>query len=691
MSQSHPLEGFFQQGVPKTERIKGDQYESDCVFCQKEGKFYINIKNSLWDCKKCGMKGNYLTFLEEVCKLNESLITDEILNLLAIDRNLPLVALKGYGIGWDGRKYTIPLYDFGNKFKGVRCYRPGHKIMSVKDTKVQLFGAQQLNTRSQDPIFLCEGEWDAMAFTWLLKKLGKIGIVVGSPGANTFKDEWGSFFFQKDVTVLYDNDTAGEAGELKVHMVLQNIAKSINYLHWPEGKPDGYDIRDLVSQLAYRDKKPKTCLNKIVNWLQEVPRTLMSQAVPDKNGKLILNPDRRKRFPKKTYKEVIDAFQTYLYMKDITPIKVMLATVFANKIDGEMIWMFLVAPPSSAKTELIRSLFLLQNVLPVSSMTQNTLLSGFMTPGKTDMSLLKQLDGKIMAIKDFTSVLAMMQVKRDEIFGQLRDAYDGESSKYFGHGQHAITKAKFGLISGVTGAIEKFGNVHQTLGERFLRYYIPKDTAEDEIMAKLQRAMENTGRDTGLRKTLAETVAGYFEHQDIQRPTVPEKIATKIMYISRFTALMRGFVDKDQNNHILYKPDAEAPIRLCKQLFQMAIGLACVEGRTEVNEDDYDIIRKIAVGTCPSRVEAVIAAIYAANDLPMRGYDVAKITGYEIQTTNFIIKDLVALHLLDRDGEGRNFFYLLASMTKRLIEKAEIYPLPKVEEVSPPKKKFKLG
>lgn len=683
---SHALEGFFQQGTPRTDIIKGNQYETDCIFCLKERKFYINIEKKLWDCKVCGEKGNYLNFLEKVCKLNESLIKPEHFEILAVDRNLPVEAFQGYGIGWDGKKFTIPLYDYNNEFKGVRCFRPGFKTMSVKDTQVQLFCANRLNNNFPDTVYIAEGEWDAIALTWLLKKLQKPGFVVGTPGAQTFKDEWSSYFYQKEVVVCYDNDKAGEDGELKIHTILQNIAKNISYIHWPEGKPDGYDLRDLIGSKAYNHKKPKTCFKNILGWLQEVPRNLLSQAIPDKRGKYILNPDRRKRFPKKTFEEVIQAFQNYLYMKDITPIKVMLATVFANRIDGEMIWMFLVAPPSSAKTELIRSLFMLQNIVPVSSLTQNTLLSGFLAPGKADMSLLKQLDGKIMAIKDFTAVLTMMQVKRDEIFGQLRDAYDGESSKFFGHGQHAVTKAKFGLISGVTGAIEKFGQVHQTLGERFLRYYIPKDTSEDEVMMKLKRAMENTGKHTELRRVLAETVAGYFEHQAVMRPIVPEAIATKIMYLARFTALMRGFVDKDQHNHVLYKPDAEAPIRLCKQLFQMAIGLACLESREEVNEEDYEIVRQIAIGTCPSRVEAVVKVMFEENGLPLRVQEIALKIGYEIQTTNFILKDLVALHLLNRDGAGRGLYYSVSESTKRIIEKGKIYP-PQAAP-SPEKKKL---
>src|ERR1035437_9385962 len=42
------------------------QFVGSCVFCGKEGHFYINKNVGLWDCKACGASGNSLQFLARI-------------------------------------------------------------------------------------------------------------------------------------------------------------------------------------------------------------------------------------------------------------------------------------------------------------------------------------------------------------------------------------------------------------------------------------------------------------------------------------------------------------------------------------------------------------------------------------------------------------------------------------------------
>ena len=62
-------------------------------------------------------------------------------------------------------------------------------------------------------------------------------------------------------------------------------------------------------------------------------------------------------------------------------VDVALATVIANRMDGDPLWMFLVAPPSGGKTEVIRSLDDVADVYPLSSLTAQTFASGFERKG----------------------------------------------------------------------------------------------------------------------------------------------------------------------------------------------------------------------------------------------------------------------------------------------------------------------
>ena len=108
----------------------------------------------------------------------------------------------------------------------------------------------------------------------------------------------------------------------------------------------------------------------------------------------------------------------------------MLATVVAHNYPGDPVWLFLVGAPGSAKTEIIRTLRT-SKTYSLSSLTQHTLISGLKTKGD-DPSLLPKLDGKVLVIKDFTTVLSGRRDVRTEICGQLRDIYDGFCEKSFG-------------------------------------------------------------------------------------------------------------------------------------------------------------------------------------------------------------------------------------------------------------------
>jgi len=40
-------------------RTSGDNYIGNCLLCDKEGHFFVNSSNGLWDCKVCGESGNF--------------------------------------------------------------------------------------------------------------------------------------------------------------------------------------------------------------------------------------------------------------------------------------------------------------------------------------------------------------------------------------------------------------------------------------------------------------------------------------------------------------------------------------------------------------------------------------------------------------------------------------------------------
>ena len=83
------------------------------------------------------------------------------------------------------------------------------------------------------------------------------------------------------------------------------------------------------------------------------------------------------------------------------------AAVAAHWLDCSPVWLMLIGPPSSAKTELIVLLRQLKHVHFLSDLSPNTLASGFnVMPRTKEPSLLSKLTNHVLAIKELTTMLS---------------------------------------------------------------------------------------------------------------------------------------------------------------------------------------------------------------------------------------------------------------------------------------------
>lgn len=143
-------------------------------------------------------------------------------------------------LGWDGKRYTIPaLYrfvPFGVKRRIAADLNDGNpaKYVSATGSRAGIFNADVL--WEADRVVICEGEIDCM----LLNQFG-FRAVSTTAGANSWKSEWAKLFSHiPKIHILYDNDTAGQAGARLVQSTLRR-AKIVTL-------PDPLnDVGDLVA------------------------------------------------------------------------------------------------------------------------------------------------------------------------------------------------------------------------------------------------------------------------------------------------------------------------------------------------------------------------------------------------------------------------------------------------------------
>ena len=275
-----------------------------------------------------------------------------------------------------------------------------------------------------------------------------------------------------------------------------------------------------------------------------------------------------------TLKSVHEAFERWLAFPTdeheyprYDLVDIALAVVIANRMEADPLWALIVAPPSSGKTEIIRSLSDVRDVVPLSSLTPQTFASGFERKG-VETSLLPKITGKIIVMKDFTTILTMYRDKRAEILAQLREIYDGQFSKEWGNGKSFEWSGKVGLLAGVTGVIDREYALGAILGERFLLYRVKGAPAR--VLAR-RAILQRSSYEESQRKNLRQIVANYLETLLPVAPPMPEPITDGIIALSEFTAKARSPVFFDpKTNAIDLVPEPEAPGRLAKQFDLLA-------------------------------------------------------------------------------------------------------------------------
>jgi len=501
-----------------------------------------------------------------------------------------------------------------------------------------------------EPVTLCEGPTDCAAAL-------DAGLnAVAAPSASTFKSGWAAWFKGRDVRIVPDLDKPGQRWARNVVKKLAGVARSVMIVRLPgEIKGEhGADLREFLLDGGSKEAFEQLCR-------------------PDEPAKPKIEA------PPLTLTEAKKVYHKWLELDDDRVIDVVFADIVANRLPGDPLWMFIVAAPGGCKTEIIRSLSASPEVYAISDLTPNTLISGALnTHG--DPSLLPRLHGRVLAIKDFTTILTKRHDDRQEILGQLRDAYDGEAAKTFGTGETRSYKAHFAILAGVTPAIDAYTSVGAQLGERFLRYRLAPPSDLDQTVL---RAIDNASHEPGMREELQRAALGVLARIPMVPavPQLPEDMKRIIAALARLVALCRSTVARDgYTREIKFVPAPEVGTRLGKQLVKLGYGLAIVRGVTEVGGAELATLRKVAVDTIPSRSEAALRKLWEAV-VDSENADtgawrstrgIGEQMGWETDSVRRVLEDFHALGIVERRG-SRPFEWRLADENVELIRTSGVY------------------
>lgn len=306
-------------------------------------------------------------------------------------------------------------------------------------------------------------------------------------------------------------------------------------------------------------------------------------------------------------------------MKDRGVVRMVVATVVANRMNYDPVWLLLVAGSSAGKTELINCVTGLNFVELISDLTVNSLLSGQKVTGK-ETSLLFRVNNGILAFKDFTSILSKNKETRGEILKQLREVYDGDYTKQTGTGYNPKWKGKVGAIAGSTEAIYRYLEDFSIMGDRFIMYSIDAPDRLEAARRQMQNSLNMKEKREHLKKCFTSFITKCLDaletHDDTLR--LSPAVEDDLLLVADFAAQMRSAVVADFKSGLTeFVPAKEMPMRIISQLTTLAAAFVLIDKVSGITETD---------GTEDSLTEFEMSLLYktALDSIPRTRRDILK-------------------------------------------------------------------
>jgi len=455
-------------------------------------------------------------------------------------------------------------------------------------------------------------------------------------------------FINPDIDQILEIDGLSDAG-----IVLRNSLPSSNPSGWvnetlrgvPEGQRDDTCIR-LAGQYKAKGLGYEETLTLCLSWAKKCqppfPDREAEKCVRSAYGYL----EREARNQAEALARAKQVALKWVKLEDTNVIDVALATIVANKAEGDPVWLLLVGAPSTGKSEILRGLFNCNGIHPLGGFTANTFASGF---EKVKVGLLETLPKEVtLVVKDFGTLLNMRHEDKAMILQQLREIYDGEYRKDYGNGKVVSWKGRMGLLGAVTTAIENYHSVIGELGNRYILYRCESDNNRGDIASLALN-------DEGAEQRMREDIATAFKQAVDSAPqaklvTIPEEIKSKLASLADLTSRLRSPVSwNPYDKTINYEPDIEGPARLAKAFSKLAKGVSAARGKLEMTNDEYELISRVAMDTVPKRRIRILR--YLLDNQWHRTKDIASHLDMPQITANRELESLMTIKAIKREPD----------------------------------------
>ncbi|MFC1926215.1 ArsR family transcriptional regulator [Chloroflexota bacterium] len=303
-----------------------------------------------------------------------------------------------------------------------------------------------------------------------------------------------------------------------------------------------------------------------------------------------------------TLEQVKTTLRQHFEIKDWQGVDIILAVAVAHWFSGEMLWLRLIGPSRSGKTELLRVIVEHPDCAEIEMLTPAAFRGGF----KKGQKLLDRIKGKLVITKDIASILTSRKDMRNEIFGVLRGIKDGRLTSDFGSDEgHLVQEARFDwIIAATTSGIEQQRQLDSLLGQRFID--LRWQPGNREKMAF--RAATNNPNLEHIREELIVDVSSLLfraaEVSKNEQYTLGESELRWVAKVADTVAVLRTSVMQDRQGNILNLPEPEVGTELAQGFSRVVRGLLCLGFN-----DWRPYISRIAWDSVPSLREKILRSL----------------------------------------------------------------------------------
>lgn len=341
--------------------------------------------------------------------------------------------------------------------------------------------------------------------------------------------------------------------------------------------------------------------------------------------------------------------RSWQHLPDPTHVVAALAAAASRHADAEPVWLLLVAPPSSGKTEAVRILDDTADAR-LDEVTAAGLLGWSKGKNIRPTGVLSRVGATgLVTFGDLSTLLATSdRGGRDQVFALLRRAYDGHVTRDISppgntREEHRLEwSGRLTVVGCVTGAIDRYTAHADQLGARWIYIRVPARTRTDkQRAADLSRQGRLAQHRAAARTATAELLRSLPE--DI---TLPDHLHTMIIDAAIVTAWGRGTVPRNGygRREIEGMPVVEEPMRLVQQLDSIARGVLALG--LPADAATY-VVRRIALDSMPESRRAVLETLAGRQTLSTSA--IARIAAIDRKVARFNLEELTAIGVLTND------------------------------------------